>query len=77
MTPILLPIDNPHELLDVVCTTCKQRLIESREEIHRRGWVVIERSDAYWRERLPPEYFCAECFDETEEDDSDIDDFWD
>lgn len=62
---ILLPTDNPHELLDITCTTCKQRLIESREEAARQGWGVCEWYDL--GEEIV-EYFCPDCFVDPEAD---------
>lgn len=69
-TPILLPTDNPHELLDITCTTCKQRLIESREEAARQGWQFDPVYDLEEGIEID-EYFCPECFVEHMEDEWD------
>lgn len=65
--PILRSTDNPHELLDVRCATCKQRLIESREEVHQRGWHVFVEFNWSKGGRVE-EYFCPDCFDDPEFD---------
>lgn len=66
-TPILLPTDNPHELLDIICTDCRKRLIDSREEAAKQGWGAVFSMFTENGKRFY-EYFCPDCFVDSEAD---------
>lgn len=50
---IVGPADNPHEVVDVVCSRCRERVTMSRQELQEAAWgrvvdQLFEQHPGFW-----------------------------